>query len=56
MTEIYLTHRALEDIQDIYDYSVKEWGKGVADKYLDEIQTVLILLQENPGLHRSNFK
>lgn len=50
MSEIHLTHRALEDLQDIYDYSVKEWGKSVADKYLDEIQTVLILLQENPGL------
>lgn len=53
MPEIHLTHRALDDIQDIHNYSVKKWGKSVADKYLNEIQGTLILLQENPGLLRT---
>ena len=50
MAEIHLTHRALEDLQDIHDYSAKEWGKSVADKYLNEFQNALVLLRENPGL------
>ncbi len=50
MTEIHLTHRALDDLQDIYDYSAKEWGKSVADKYLIEVQNALLILRENPGL------
>ncbi len=50
MAEIHLTHRALDDLQDIYDYSVKEWGQTVADKYLNEFQNALLLLRENSGL------
>ncbi len=50
MKELLLTDRALEDIAEIEEYSVIKWGKKVADKYLDDIESGLKLLQENAGL------
>ena len=54
MAEIHLTHRVLEDLQDIYDYSIAEWGEQVADAYLNDIQEFMLLLQSNPALLRKN--
>ena len=50
MKKLLLTDRALEDIAEIEEYSVTKWGKKVADKYLDDIESGLKLLQENSGL------
>ena len=50
MKELLLTDRALEDIAEIEEYSVPKWGKKVANKYLDDIESGLKLLQENSGL------
>ena len=30
MTKLLLTERALDDLQDIYDYSLTEWGETTA--------------------------
>ena len=54
MANIHLTHRALEDLQDIYEYSIREWGETVADTYLNDIQEFLLLLETNPRLLRVN--
>jgi len=45
MTEIHLTHQVLEDLQDIYDYSIAEWGEQVEYAYLNDIQEFILLLQ-----------
>jgi plasmid stabilization system protein ParE len=50
MKELLLTDRALEDIAEIEEYSITTWGKKVADKYLDDIEAGLKLLQANVGL------
>ncbi len=50
MKELLLTDRALEDIAEIEEYSIATWGNKVADKYLDDIEAGLKLLQANAGL------
>ena len=50
MTKIKLTDRALDDLTKIESYSVEQFGKKVANKYLDDIELGLNLLQENTGL------
>ncbi len=50
MKELLLTERALEDIVNIEEYSIITWGKKVADKYLDDIDAGLKLIQANAGL------
>lgn len=50
MVDIHLTDRALLDIEEIYEYSIKKWGEKTAERYLDQIQDSLLLLEENPKL------
>ncbi|KOF04158.1 hypothetical protein OB69_04035 [Roseivirga seohaensis subsp. aquiponti] len=50
MAQIHLTDRALLDIEDIYGFSVENWGEKTAERYLDQIQDSLLLLEENPKL------
>ncbi len=47
---VKLTDRAHFDLQEIEDYSLKRWGRKTANRYLEDIQTALSLLQENPNL------
>lgn len=49
---IQLTDRAHFDLQEIEEYSIQRWGKKTADRYLEDIQTALSLLQEKPDLLR----
>lgn len=44
----------MEDLQDIYNYSIAEWGEQVADAYLNDIQELMLLLQSKPTLLRKN--
>ncbi len=52
-----LTDRAHYDLQEIEDYSFQRWGRKTANRYLEDIQTALSLLQENPELlrHKSDI-
>jgi toxin ParE1/3/4 len=52
MKKLRLTDRAHYDLQEIERYSIQTWGKKVADRYLENIQTALSLLQEKPELLR----
>ncbi len=56
MTKILLTSRALDDLQEIYTYSVDEWGEQVAMKYMKAFDEALVLLQNNEGLLKINSK
>jgi plasmid stabilization system protein ParE len=49
---VKLTDRAHYDLQEIEGYSLQRWGRKVTDRYLEDIQTALSLLQENPALLR----
>ena len=52
-SELVLTQRALRDVQAIFDYSAKRWGKSTADKYLDDIEAGLERLKAQPELLKS---
>jgi toxin ParE1/3/4 len=49
---VELTRRALADLLEIERYSVKQWGRKTADKYLDDISAALDRLRENPEILR----
>ena len=50
MVAIYITDRAALEIDGIEKYSRKQWGKRVADEYINNIEKALELLKEAPGL------
>jgi plasmid stabilization system protein ParE len=50
--KIKLTDRAHYDLQEIERYSIQTWDKKTADRYLEDIQNALSLLQEKPDLLR----
>ena len=52
--KIKLTDRAHFDLQDIEDYSIQRWGKKTANRYIEDIQIGLSLLQEKPDLLRKH--
>ncbi|MEM9857121.1 MAG: type II toxin-antitoxin system RelE/ParE family toxin [Bacteroidota bacterium] len=56
MARVRLTHRALFDIEDILDYSKKEWGLSAAENYLFEIEKSFDLISKNPGILSTNSK
>ncbi len=47
---LYLTERALADLVEIESYSIEQWGKRAAKKYLADIEGRLRLIHENHGL------
>ena len=49
---LLLTDRSLNDFAAIEQYSIEQWGKRVAAKYLTQIEDALSLIQSNPGLLR----
>ena len=51
-SRLLLTDRALRDIAEIDDYSIAQWGKPAAARYLSQIEQALVRLQENPALLR----
>lgn len=56
MAKLLLTSRALDDIQDIHDYSITEWGEATASKYIQGFEEAFSLLREHTGLLRINKK
>ena len=52
-SDLLLTERALRDIADIERFSVAQWGKTAAAKYISDIEAALSLLQENAALLRT---
>lgn len=49
-----LTRRAIEDLRQIERHSVKEWGRKVADKYLDDVTAALDRISQSPQLLQDN--
>jgi toxin ParE1/3/4 len=52
MPYLGLSRRAALDIEEIYRFSMRRWGKKVAEEYLDGIQEALTRLQKNSDLLR----
>ena len=52
MARLYLTRRALLDVDEVDRYSVERWGDKVAGRYLNDIQAGLQRLSDSPSLLR----
>ncbi|HMO18765.1 MAG TPA: type II toxin-antitoxin system RelE/ParE family toxin [Oligoflexia bacterium] len=51
---IYLTDRALSDLLEIENYSITNWGKAVAARYILKFEKAFRLLEDNADLARPN--
>jgi len=49
---VHMTQRSLRDIKGIEDYSVEQFGRRVANQYLDKLEAGLSRLADNPELLR----
>lgn len=47
---VHLTERALRDMAEIEGYSTEQFGKRVANQYLDKLESGLNRIAEEPGL------
>ena len=47
---VHLARRAILDIEEINVYSTERWGKHVAERYLDDLDSALRRLAEYPLL------
>jgi plasmid stabilization system protein ParE len=48
--KIYLTNRAIADLQEIESYTSTKWGTTQAAKYLDAFNYFFQLLESEPGI------
>ncbi|MCP2669999.1 type II toxin-antitoxin system RelE/ParE family toxin [Maricaulaceae bacterium EIL42A08] len=48
MKRVEITHEAVEDIQQAFEYSVRTWGLPQAIAYSDELQTAIANLCNHP--------
>jgi len=53
MTRLLGTNRAVLDLIEIEEYSIKTWGRRTAATYIDKFQTAFDLLRESPDLLRA---
>lgn len=54
MKQVLITDRAMEDLQEIYNYSLNRWGENTALQYIQNFETAFTILQEKPGLLITN--
>lgn len=53
MAKYKFTRRALNDLIEIWDYTVEEWSKNQAEKYYNLILACCVDLAMNPSLGKS---
>ena len=53
MREVVIRPRAIEDLEDIWQYTHERWGAGQADRYLFTIDAALTNLAQDPTTGRS---
>ncbi len=58
MGAVIFTSSAEKDLEEILDFTLVEWGSIQAVKYLDDIETMLSNLAENPkvGMCRDSIE
>lgn len=50
MNNFYLTKRALQNLEEIYNYSLENWGENKADEYLSLIYNNFNKIANNANL------
>ncbi|MCH8921702.1 MAG: type II toxin-antitoxin system RelE/ParE family toxin [Planctomycetes bacterium] len=53
MAKIVVTSRAMRDFREIESYSVEQWGRRTADKYLADFEAALVRIEQSPDLLRA---
>jgi|SRR5690554_206800 len=53
MAEYKLTHKAVEDLSKIWDYTFEVWSEQQADKYYDGLISNCLEIAENPDLGKN---
>jgi len=53
MARFYFTNKALEDLAEIWDYTVVEWSENQAENYYNLIMASCMDLANNPQLGKS---
>ena len=48
--KVFLTDRAISDLQDIEAYTIEKWGDAQAVKYLDAFDRFFGLVEAEPGI------
>ncbi len=48
--KVFLTNRAISDLQDIEAYTIEKWGDAQAAKYLDALDRLFGLIEAEPGI------
>jgi toxin ParE1/3/4 len=58
MPNYTFTPEALDDLQKIVRYTVKEWGKSQAKTYVENLQLIAARIADNPmqGKNRSELR
>lgn len=49
---VLLTRRALKDLREVESYSVREWGRKTAGKYLSDLESAFVRLRSEPEILR----
>jgi len=52
LAKVRLTQHAIDALGEIFDYSVSQWGRTTADRYLGELEAALDRIRRQPDLLR----
>jgi len=55
MAQVRLSPRAQQDLSDLFDYTVANWGLDQARSYTDRIEAACAALAETPQMARSCY-
>lgn len=53
MAKVILRQEAINDLTDIWDYTVQEWSENQADKYYESIKFACNEIGKNPSIGRN---
>ncbi len=53
MAEFQLTNKAVEDLNDIWEYTIEKWSEEQADKYYNLILNSIQEIADNPELGKN---
>lgn len=55
MAKVILRQEAIDDLNDIWDYTFKKWSEKQADKYYATIKLVCNRIGENPDVGKEYY-
>lgn len=50
MLKLKLSPKAINDLEEIYEFTFMSWGIVQAEKYQDELFSMMITITENPSM------